>query len=116
MNSARIIKTTLTAAAFFLICTTANAQHRRCRPYFRPVVAIVAKPAPRIVNRLSQSERLAMALAYINRNGAITAKQYSNITKLSKSTAEAELDAFALRRNNPITIVVKGKKKLYVKV
>lgn len=78
-------------------------------PASRPVVT------PRVSNRFSQSDRLAMAIAYLSSHEHLTAKQYAKITSLNKDAAEAELDVFALDRNIPISAVVKGKKKLYVK-
>lgn len=55
-----------------------------------------------------------MAVAYIKSHGSINAKQYSKITGLNKTTAEAELNAFGTRRINPIVIQFDGKKKTYV--
>lgn len=68
----------------------------------------------RVINRFSQKERLALALAYLKNNPNLTVKQYVKITSLGKEAAEAELDAFAQDRNIPIHTIVDGKKKFYV--
>ena len=36
------------------------------------------------------------------------------MTGLTNAMAEAELDAFAINKNNPIKVIKDGKKKLYV--
>lgn len=100
----------------------AEAQpHRGFHPVVinpRPVhvTKVVTRPVvvSRTTNRLSQTDRLEMAIAYIKSHGSINAKQYSKITGLGKATAEAELDAFAARRSNPIVIHFNGKKKTYI--
>ena len=85
-----------------LACTTSYAQHRHhchirrhnvCRPIMRTVVT---RPVAtiHISNRLNKKDRLEMALAYLNGNKS--------------------LDAFAANKNNPIRMVMNGKKKLYV--
>ena len=92
----------------------AEAQpHRGLHPVVinpRPmrVTKVVSHPVvvSRTTNRLNQSDRLEMAIAYI--------KSHGSITGLNKATAEAELDAFATRRCNPIVIQFNGKKKTYV--
>ena len=68
----------------------------------------------RVINRFSQKERLALALAYLKNNPNLTVKQYVKIASLGKEAAEAELDAFAQDRNIPIHTIVDGKKKFYV--
>lgn len=80
------------------------------------VTKVVTRPVvvSRTTNRLSQTDRLEMTIAYIKSHGSINAKQYSKITGLGKATAEAELDAFAARRSNPIVIHFNGKKKTYI--
>lgn len=94
----------------------AEAQpHRGLHPVvINPRPMRVTKVVSRTTNRLNQSDRLEMAIAYIKSHGSINAKQYSKITGLNKATAEAELDAFATRRCNPIVIQFNGKKKTYV--
>ena len=100
----------------------AEAQpHRGLHPVVinpRPmrVTKVVSHPVvvSRTTNRLNQSDRLEMAIAYIKSHGSINAKQYSKITGRNKATTEAGLDAFATRRINPIVIQFNGKKKTYV--
>ena len=113
-------KATLIAITM-LISTTAFAQHRHyghVHPYtYRPaVVTVVNRPAvtTHISNRLSKKDRLDMALAYLKNNKSLSISKYSKMTGLTKATAEAELDAFAFSNGNPIKMVMKGKKKLYV--
>ena len=75
----------------------AEAQpHRGLHPVVinpRPmrVTKVVSHPVvvSRTTNRLNQSDRLEMAIAYIKSHGSINAKQYSKITGLNKATAEA---------------------------
>ena len=55
-----------------------------------------------------------MALAYLKSNKVLSISKYSKMTGLTTSMAEAELDAFAINKGNPIKMVVNGKKKLYV--
>ena len=108
-------------AIAILVGATAFAQHRHyryahpaiCRP---AVVTVVNRPAvtTRVSNRLSKKDRLDMALAYLKSNKSLSISKYSKMTGLAKATAEAELDAFAVSKDNPIKMVQNGKKKLYV--
>ena len=85
--------------------------------YFRPMVTrVVVRPSvtTHISNRLSKGDRLEMALAYLKSNKSLDISKYSKMTGLSKTMAEAELDAFAASNSNPIKMVINGKKKLYV--
>ncbi len=115
-----ISKATLIAITL-LLSTTAFAQHRHhghVHPYiYRPaVVRVVNRPAvtTHVSNRLSKKDRLDMALAYLHNNKSLSISKYSKMTGLTKATAEAELDAFAISKSNPIKMVMNGKKKLYV--
>ena len=109
------------ATAIVAACGQADARRPHRQHTYRPPRVVVV-PAPvhhhavshRISNRFSQKERLAMAMAYLNKNPRLTVKQYTKITSLNKEAAEAELDAFALDRNIPIRAIVDGKKKYYV--
>ena len=105
-----------------LACTTSYAQHRHynhmvhhnvCRHIERTVVI---RPAVtmHVSNRLNKKDRLEMALAYLKCNKPLSVSQYSKMTGLTKAMAEAELDAFAANKNNPIRMVMDGKKKRYV--
>ena len=104
-------------------CTTASAQFRHYGRlhyhggYCSPIVTtIVTRPVTttHISNRLSKKDRLEMALAYLRNNKTLTVSKYCKITGLNSSMAEAELDAFAANKKNPIKVVFNGKKKLYV--
>ncbi len=55
-----------------------------------------------------------MALKYLRNNKTLSISKYSKITGLTRATAEAELDAFAVSKTNPIKLIFNGKKKLYV--
>ena len=55
-----------------------------------------------------------MALSYMERHGAITAKEYARMTGLNKKAAEAELDAFAYNRRLIVSVLYKNKKKVYI--
>ncbi len=109
-----------------VVCTTGFAQHRHHGHiyhshsrygYCRPVVAtVVSRPGVtfHVSNRLSKKDRLYMALAYLKNHKALSISKYSKMTGLTRATAEAELDAFAVSKGNPIKMVMNGKKKLYV--
>lgn len=56
-----------------------------------------------------------MAVAYLKTNKYLTIKQYVKMTQLNKAAAEAELDAFAMDKKKPIQLVIRGKKKVYIK-
>lgn len=58
---------------------------------------------------------IAMAAAYLETHDFLTVKQYANMTQLSKASAEAELDAFAMDKEKSIELVIRGKKKVYIK-
>ena len=121
MKTIMKIKKVTLIAMMALVGTTAFAQHRhysRVRPYtYRPaVVTVVNRPAvtTHISNRLSKKDRLDMALAYLKNNKSLSISKYSKMTGLTNATAEAELDALANSKNNPIKMVLNGKKKFYV--
>ena len=121
MKTIMKIKKVTLIAMMALVGTTAFAQHRhysRVRPYtYRPaVVTVVNRPAVTThnSNRLSKKDRLDMALAYLKNNKSLSISKYSKMTGLTNATAEAELDAFANSKNNPIKMVLNGKKKFYV--
>ncbi len=109
-------------AMMALVGTTAFAQHRHYghvfhHAYRHPgVTMMVSRPSvtTHISNRLSRKDRLEMALAYLKNNGSLSISKYSRMTGLANATAEAELDAFAVSRDNPIRMVMDGKKKRYV--
>ncbi len=90
-----------------------HAHYRTTRP---AVVTVVNRPvvSTRISNRLSKKDRFDMALAYLKHNKTLSISKYCKMTGLPYATAEAELDAFAYSKGNPIKRVVNKKKKLYV--
>lgn len=121
MNISSKMKLCAISALIVTGCSDAFSQrHYRYRVHHPSHVVVVTKSihhpvvTSRISNRFNQKERLAMALAYLNRHPRLTIKQYSKITSLSKTTAEVELDAFALDRNIPIHTVIDEKNKFYV--
>lgn len=117
MNTIGKFKITALTITLALVCGTANAQHwrRHHRPY--RVITFVAQPAVtvQVSNHFSQKERLAMAVAYLETHEYLTIKKYAQLTKLTKASAEAELDAFAVDQNKPVKIVIRGKRKMYMK-
>ena len=117
MSTTGKLKIMLVTIALALVCGTVNAQPRRW--YHRPhkVVTVVSRPAVTIhvSNRFSQKERLAMVIAYLETHEYLTIKKYVQMTKLAKATAETELDAFAMDKNKPVKVVIRGKKKVYIK-
>lgn len=123
MKTIKNMKKGLVLAMMAMGSTTASAQFRPYgrlhyhAGYCRPIVTtIVTRPVTttHISNRLSKKDRLEMALAYLRNNKTLTVSKYCKITGLNSSMAEAELDAFAANKKNPIKVVFNGKKKLYV--
>ncbi len=111
------IKKAMLLGMMAMVGLTACAHHRHYTSIgHRPaVVTVVGNPAtPSVSNHLDKKDRLEMALAYLKSHKSLSISKYSKITGLSKATAEAELDAFAANRNNPIKAVINGKKKHYV--
>ncbi len=106
--------------AFF--ATTSFARYRHCgsahhHSNHRPaVVTVVSRPSVtvRTINRMNKKDRLEMALAYLKNHKSLSVSAYRKMTGLTNAMAEAELDAFAFSRSNPIKLVMDGKKKLYV--
>lgn len=100
---------------------TVNAQHwhrhnhYKHHPYRVVTVVTLPKVISHVSNRLNQKERLAMAVAYLETHEYLTVKQYAKMTQLSKASAEAELDAFAMDKKKSIQRVFRGKKKVYIK-
>lgn len=105
------------AITMALVCGTANAQHRHRHYYPNRTVTVVVRPdaTSHVSNRFNQKERLAMAVAYLETHDLLTIKLYAKMTQLSKASAEAELDAFAMDKKKPIQLVIRGKKKVYIK-
>lgn len=122
MKTMKNIRKAMLIAMMALVGTTAFAQHRHYghvfhHAYRHPgVTMIVNRPGvtTHISNRLSRKDRLEMALAYLKSNGSLSVSKYSRMTGLANAVAEAELDAFAVSRDNPIKMVMNGKKKRYV--
>ena len=112
-------KTGILVIALALVCGSANAQHWRRYNHYHPdrVVTVVVRPdvTSHVSNRFNQTERLAMAVAYLETHKYLTIKQYAKMTRLSKTSAEAELDAFAMDKKKPIQLVIRGKKKVYIR-
>lgn len=110
-------KTGILLIAMILLCGFANAQH--WHRHYRPnrVVTIVVQPGmiSHVSNRFNQKERLAMAIAYLETHEYLTIRQYAKMTHLSMASAEAEFDAFVMDKKKPIRIVIKRKKKVYIK-
>lgn len=117
MCTTRKWKTGILVIAMALVCGAANAQHwHRHYPPNRVVTVVVHPDATfHVSNRFNQKERLVMAIAYLETHKYLTIRQYAKMTQLSMSSAEAELDAFAMDTNKPIQLVIKGKKKVYIK-
>lgn len=110
-------KTLILIIAMAFVCQTIDAQPRRWRHRPRTVVAVVT-PSVEVCHdncRFSQKERLAMAMSYLKDHAYLTIKRYAKMTELSKAAAEAELDAFAMDKKKPLQMVLKGKRKVYVK-
>lgn len=112
-------KTGILVIAMALACGTANAQHWHRHYHYHPhrVITVVTRPKVMscVSNCFNQKERLAMAMAYLETNKYLTVKQYAKMTQLSKASAEAELDAFVMDKNKPVKMVIRGKKKVYIK-
>ncbi len=110
------LKIAIMAIVIILSCGTVDAQrwHGHSRPY--RVVTVVARPDVTVLvsNRFTQKERFRMAMAYLKNHRYLTVKRYAKITGLSKAAAEAELDAFVADKDNPMAVIIRGKKKMYI--
>lgn len=117
MCTTRKWKTGILVIAMILVCGVANAQHWHRHYHPSRVVTVVVRPdvISRVSNRFNQKERLAMAIAYLETHEYLAIRQYAKMTKLSMVSAEAELDAFAMDKKKPIQLVIRGKKKVYIK-
>lgn len=115
MCTTRKWKTGILLIAMILVCGAANAQHWHYRP--NRVVTVVVQPdvISHVSNRFNQKERFAMAVAYLETHEYLTIRQYAKMTHLSMASAEAELDAFAMDKKKPIRLVIREKKKVYIK-
>ena len=121
MKTMQNVRRVMLAAVMIIACTASFAQHGHhvCAPhmvYSRPaVVTVVTRPAlsTRMSNWLSRQDSLDIALAYLANNKYLNISKYSKMTGLSKDTAEAGLDAFAASDDNPIKVVIDGRKKRY---
>lgn len=119
MNSAKKWKIVIMSMALVFIYGTADAQRtidaQRYQHYARPVVPFTPNPpaAFYVRHHLNQKERLAIAVAYLESHEFLTVKKYARMTKLTKATAETELDSFVLYMNKQIVTVIKDKKKVY---
>lgn len=105
------------AVAMVMACPAANAQ-RHHHHHRAPRVVTVVRPAVAVnvvSNSLDWQNRLSMAVAYLDSHRYLTVKKYAKMTGLTKSVAEAELDAFASDKGKPIVAVAQGKKKVYAK-
>lgn len=118
MNTVKNFKICLACASLVMSLATVQAQPHRHWRHGHRVVTVVNHPATTVhtINKLSQKERFAMAMAFIDNNKYISVKQYAKMTGLKKDTAEAELDAFARDKTKPITTVIVRKKKLYTRI
>ena len=111
------MKKYLTILLLSLVCFSCRAHrpHRHHHPHRHYPVVVVTTPAkPIVANKITTRDRMNMAIAYLNKNKKMSVTAYSKMTGLTKVTAEAELDAFALDKNIPIGISITGKKKVYV--
>ena len=105
------------ALVMTLACGSVAAQPHCVHNRGHRVVAVVGRPAVTVAisNHLTRKERLSMVLAWLGNHKYVSIRQYAKMTGLKKTTAEAELDAFSYGAASPLRVVVKGKKKLYVK-
>ena len=117
MCTTRKWKTGILLIVMILVCGAANAQH--WHRHYRPnrLVTVVVQPdvISHVSNRFNQKERFAMAIAYLETHEHLTIRQYAKMTHLSIVSAEAELDAFVMDKKKPIRLVIRGKKKVYIK-
>lgn len=117
MNTTDNVKKALFVALLAMTISTADAHRRPVRHHVVHRTTAVTSPVviSSTLNSLNRADRLKLALAYIDRNGGITAKQYAKLTGLSKSTAEAELDSFATDRRPQLAISQRRSKWVYVR-
>lgn len=63
----------------------------------------------------SKEERLALALKYLEKHGAMKVSDYVNLTGLSQTAARMELKEFRQNPNSGIDFIGRGSVKVYVK-
>lgn len=117
MNNAARTKICAAAMTLILACTatTARPHHRHARTHTVTIIAPRPGATAHTVNRFTQNERFAMAMAHLAKNKYLSVRQYSKMTGLKRAAAKAELEAFARDRTKPIKAVRVGKKRLYTK-
>jgi hypothetical protein len=107
------IRQSILVGILAMACSSASAMPYKLHRHYRvrPARTVVVSRAVTVTH---QKERLAMALAFLRSHNSLTVRQYAKLTGLSKSQAEAELDAFAMRHDNPIRLAKGSKNKVYV--
>lgn len=109
------IRKYLCIIALASITGTINAQRRwhHSPPRHRVVYVspkVVVRPANIIRATTSSKDRLAMAVAYLKENKYLKISKYANMTGITKSNAEAELNAFCLGKHNVLVkTMINGK-------
>lgn len=115
MNTLTRLRTGLVATALLLTYATTSAQRYHRHRYEHGRTTVVVKPvatAPAI-NSTGSNDRLAIAVAYLQKSRYLTVKKYAKMTRLTRNMAKAELDAFAADARKPVIAVMNGKKRLY---
>ena len=62
-----------------------------------------------------QSKACLLYTSYLETHEYLTIRQYAKMTHLNMASAEAELDAVVMDKKKPIRLVIRGKKKVYIK-
>lgn len=116
MNATLKIKTAALVA--LLLCSASSAEAQRRHRFHRGhnTTTIVTRPVVTIKAnaKLTRQDRLAMALAWLNKNRYLTVKKYAKMTGLTKAMAQAELEAFAKGPKRAIKVIISGKKRRYM--
>lgn len=104
-------------AALILACETSGAQRLHHHKHPHKTVTVVTR-TPRVIRihaPANPTERLFMAMAYLDTHKYLTARRYAKMTKQSVKAARAELNSFARSNGNPICGIVRKNKKVYTK-
>ncbi len=112
------MKQSILVAIVAMACSTMMASPRMHRRLAHPAMPPRHAPITVVVRNniivMDQSQRLHMAVGYLKDHDHITAGKYAQLTRLDKAQAQAELNFFASRRDNPIMAIQRGKKTVYV--
>lgn len=110
-------KTVALIALLTMMISTANAQRKAVRHSHQHPTTVVVKPVVTAKTRslLCSSDRMVMALRYLDEYKKLTARKYASLTGLTVKAAKLELESFAKDNHVPIKHAKGSKGSVYVK-